>query len=88
MAAMIELVFILCAVTSLGCAVLLWRGYRRSRIRLLFWSSLCFFGFAVNNGLRLLDVLRSAPESQAWLSALPALLGVSALIYGLIHDVD
>ncbi len=85
---MIELVFILCALTSFGCAVLLLRGYARSKIRLLLWSGICFCGFALNNVLRLVDVLRRAPEEQAWISALPALLGVLILIYGLIHDVD
>jgi hypothetical protein len=85
---MIELVFILCALTSLGCAVLLYRGYRRSHVRLLFWSSVCFLGMAAHNALRLVDVLRDAATDMAWVSALPALVGVLFLLYGLIHDVD
>ena len=31
------------------CAGLLWRGYRRSRRPLLFWSSLCFAGLTLDN---------------------------------------
>ena len=31
---MAEAVYIMCGVASLVCAVLLWRGYRRSRARL------------------------------------------------------
>lgn len=85
---MIELVFVLCTLTSLACGALLFRGYRRSRARLLMWSALCFLGMAVHNGLRLLDVLRHAPAERAWLSSLPALVGVLLLIYGLIYDVE
>ena len=37
-------VYVLCALTSLGCAVLLVRGYLESRARLLLWSSVSFVG--------------------------------------------
>ena len=39
---MAETVYILCALTCMACAVLLLRGYRRSRARFLLWSSICF----------------------------------------------
>ena len=42
-------VYILCAVLSLACALLLARAYRRSRNRLLLWSALCFFGLMIEN---------------------------------------
>lgn len=45
------LVYALCALTSLVCAIMLTRGYRRSRVRLLLWSALCFACFALNNVL-------------------------------------
>ena len=48
---MIQLVYLLCALTSLACAVLLLRGYFRTRVRLLLWSGLCFVGLALNNAL-------------------------------------
>ena len=41
---MATLVYALCALTSLACAVLLLRGYASSRVRLLLWSGLCFCG--------------------------------------------
>ncbi len=85
---MIELVFILCAVTSLAVSALLLRGYLRSRARLLLWSGLCFLALALNNLLRLIDELRHAPEHTIWLSNLPALVGITILIYGLIYVVE
>jgi len=45
-----SIIYLLCAFTSLGAALLLWRGYRRSRQRLLYWSSLCFAILAASNG--------------------------------------
>ena len=53
---MVETVYILCALASIVCMVLLWRGYRQSRARLLLWSSLCFIGLAGNNVLLLIDL--------------------------------
>ena len=47
---MAAIVYILCALTSLTCAVLLLRAYRQNGVRLLFWSGLCFIGLALNGG--------------------------------------
>jgi hypothetical protein len=54
---MAETVYALCAVTSILCAVLLLRGYRISRTRLLFWASLCFVCLAINNVLLFIDLI-------------------------------
>ncbi len=81
---MAEIVYILCMVTSLLCACLLWRGYKESRTPLLFWSSLCFAGFALNNFLLFLDLVIFPEISLAEWRILPALLGVGALIYGIL----
>ena len=48
-------VYLLCAATSLACAVLLLRGYLRTRARFLLWSSLCFACLAVNNLILFVD---------------------------------
>jgi hypothetical protein len=73
-------------MTSIGCAVLLLRGYRRSRVRLLFWSGLCFIGLALNNVLLFIDV-RVVPDVDLsiW-RTIPAVLGVAVLLYGLIWE--
>ena len=54
---MAETVYILCALTSVFCAVLLWRSYRRNKTGLLMWSTLCFVGLAVNNILLVVDLI-------------------------------
>ena len=41
---MATVVYLLCALTSLGCALLLLAAYRRERARLLLWSCVCFGG--------------------------------------------
>ena len=82
------LVYVLCALTSLACAVLLLRAYRRMRQRLLLWSGLCFAGLALNNALLVIDT-RFVPETDLSLvRTLPALVGVSLLLYGFIWDAD
>ena len=54
---MAEITYVLCAATSVLCAVLLLRGYLRSRSRLLMWSTLCFIGLAINNILLFVDLV-------------------------------
>ena len=80
------LVYFLCAVTSLTCAVLLYRGYRRSAARLLLWSSLCFAGFFLNNALLIVDLEMIPQRDLSVLRSLPSLAGISLLLYGLIMD--
>ena len=81
-------VYLLCALTSALCAVLLLREYRRSRARLLLWSSISFFGFAISNALAFADFV-IFPQVDMW-QIRPALtaLAVAALLYGLVWDVD
>ena len=85
---MATVVYVLCALTSLACAVLLWRGWRRSGARLLFWSALCFVGLFLNNVLLVVD-LRVVPQVDlALVRLVPALLGAMALVYGLVWDSE
>lgn len=84
---MAMLVYLLCALTSAACCVLLYRGYINSRARLLFWAALCFAGLAINNLLVLIDE-RVVPTTDlsVWRS-LPALAGIAVLVYGLVWEV-
>jgi len=80
------IVYVLCALTSIACAWLLLRGWRRSRVRLLFWSGLCFAGLAINNILLFID-LRVLPETDlSAVRTIPAAIGVALLLYGLIWE--
>lgn len=83
---MADLVYALCAITSLACASLLLRGYVRTHARLLLWSGLCFCLLFVNNVMLIIDI-RVFPEMNLsiW-RTLPALLGIGVLVYGLIWD--
>jgi hypothetical protein len=83
---MAEFVYALCAVTSTLCAVLLFKGYRLSRTRLLFWASLCFAGLALNNILLFVDlILVPQIDLSGWRNA-AAVGGMSTLLLGLIWE--
>jgi hypothetical protein len=87
---MAEAVYILCSLTGLACAVLLWRGYSHSRgSRFLLWSSLCFAALTVNNVLLFVDkvILPTEVDLTIWRS-LAALAGLLLLNYGLIWDAE
>jgi hypothetical protein len=79
-------VYTLCALTSLACAVLLLRGYVRSRARLLLWSGLCFVGLFLNNTLLLVDT-RTMQDMSIWRS-IPAVIGIALLLYGLVWESE
>lgn len=81
-------VYVLCALASLLCAVLLWRGYRQSGARLLRWSALCFIGLFLNNVMLVLDTHVIATVDLALYRMLPALIGAIALLYGLVWDTE
>jgi len=83
---MASAVYVLCTAASLACAVLLARAWRRERVRLLLWCLLCFVGLALNNVVLLVDkVVVTGTDLSAW-RALPAALGVAALVFGLVQD--
>lgn len=86
---MANAVFLLCALTSVVCAVLLLRAYRRASNRLLLWSGLCFVGLALNNGLLVIDriLLPDSADLSVW-RQVPAVLGVAVLLYGLVWDAE
>ncbi len=86
---MAPIVYILCALTSLACAVLLGRAYGANRVPLLFWSALCFAGITVTNVLLCVDLLFLGAEvSLAWIRAAVALISVMLLLYGLIFKAS
>ena len=80
---MAELVYTLCAVTSIVCAWMLFQAYRGGRTRLLFWSSLCFAGLAVNNILTVIDLIFVPQADLSALRSAVALLSIGVLVYGL-----
>ncbi len=83
---MAELVYMLCAVTSVGCAALLVRSWLRTRMRLLLWSSLCFTGLAANNVLLFVDLVMTPEISLTMLRQGLGLGAMSLLVFGLIWE--
>lgn len=83
---MAEAVYVLCAITSLVCAVLLFKGYRGSHARLLFWSSLCFAGLALNNALLLVDIFTGPSLDLRLPRTGIAVLSLGMMIHGLVGE--
>jgi hypothetical protein len=84
---MAAFVYILCALTSFACAVLLLRAYRRGRVRLLLWSGLGFVGFAIGNTMLVLDlvIFPTSVDLTFW-RPVPVLAGLVVLLYGLVWE--
>lgn len=92
---MAESVYFCCALTSLACAIMLFRGYRRSGARFLVWCGLCFACLAINNALLFVDrvvypedVLRFFSVELSLWRGIAALAGMSLLLFGLIWDAE
>ena len=82
---MTVVLYALCAVTSLACMLLLAKGFRATRARLLLWSALCFAGFTIQNAMLVLD--RATPSVDLSIArSVPALVGVLLLVFGLVWE--
>ena len=82
------IVYTLCALTSLTCAVMLGRGFAQSRSRLLFWSSAGFSFFALANILLCVDLLVFPSVNLILYRAIANLVGLLLMIFGLIWDTQ
>ncbi len=83
---MAEAVYVLCALTSIVCAGLLIRNYRRQRTRLVMWSMLCFVGLAFNNILMFIDLLIVPEIDMALARSGTALCAFVLLLIGLLWE--
>lgn len=84
-----SLIYTLCALTSLLCLALLWRGWRNTRANVLLWSAICFGLLTLTNLLLVLDRVVWAVEIDLRLARLAtALLAVGVLLFGLIWGDD
>ena len=81
-----DVVYGLCAVTSVLCAGLLVRSYLQGRVRLLLWAALCFSGLAVNNVLLVLDRAVLPDVDLSLLRDASGFLAVAVLLFGLIWE--
>ena len=81
-------IYILCILTSLACAGLLYASYLRTRYRLLFWSGSCFAMMTVNSLLLLLDKVVFPALDLLPARLITALLALLLLLYGLIYEKE
>ena len=82
------LLFLLAALTSFGCMVLLFRGYTRTRSRLLLWSALCFIFLTANNVLLFVDNVMLPEIDLRPYRLLSALIGICCLLYAFIWEAE
>ena len=85
---MATIVYLLCALTSIACSVLLLRGFAASRVRLLLWGGLCFAGLAVNNALVFVDLVLVPQVDLSLARNAAALVAMAVLVYGLVWDAE
>jgi hypothetical protein len=82
-----EWVYILCFLTSTAVAVLLFRGYARSRHRILFWCGLGFVGLSLNNAMLIIDLMVvPVTLDLSVVRQLPAVVGMGLMLFGMIWD--
>jgi hypothetical protein len=82
-----HVVYILCALTSMFCTLLLIGRYRKSRVELLFWSATSFLLLTVTNILLFVDLVLLGQGTDLGLYRNGAtLMAVMVLLYGLIRN--
>jgi len=80
--------YLLAVLTCFACTALLWRSYKRTGLRLLLWSALCFVGLTASNLLLFFDlVIFLETDLRAWRLA-AALTGLAFLLYGFLFESE
>ena len=79
-------VYLLCALASIACAVLLARSWQRSRVRLLMWTALGFAGLSVNNILLFTDQVLVPERDLGIARDITGFAGIAILLFGLIWE--
>ena len=83
------ILFLLAVATSLACTAFLFRGYARTRLRILMWSGLCFVCLTINNLLLFVDLILLPVEFDLRIIRhVTALVGMCFLIYGFIREAE
>ena len=77
-------VFVLCAVSSIGCALLLLRAWLADRSRLVLGALACFAGLALSNLVLAYDELALPHEELLW-RCVPSAVGLAVLAFVMIR---
>jgi hypothetical protein len=83
-----EVIYLLCAATSLAAAGMLLRQYVRRRTPLLLWSSAGFVGLAVNNVLVWFDLGLFTGVDLSLIRSAAGAMAMLVLVYGLIWEAS
>jgi hypothetical protein len=79
-------IYLVCALASIACAVLLARSWLRSRVRLLMWTALGFAGLALNNILLFTDRVLVPDRDLGVARDVTGFVGIAILLFGLIWE--
>lgn len=79
-----QIIYVLAAVTCLLCTVLLLRQWRRTHLKLLFWSGVCFLTLTAANVLLFIDLVLVPHVDLAIYRLAITLLAIIFMLYGLI----
>ncbi len=79
-------IYLLGALVTLACAVLLLRAYVRVKRKLLLWSGICFAGLTISNILILVDLVIFPGVDLYVFRLSTAAFAMAILLYGLIWD--
>lgn len=82
------LVYLLCLMTSVICAGLLLRAWRRSRARLLFWTAMSFTFIALNNLFLVADMVLFPDAYLIPARQVSSAVALGVLIYGFIWETE
>ena len=85
---MAAVIYSLCALMSLGIAIVLWRAFANTKSRLLYWSALCFSGLSLNNLLLVLDKLVFPEADLSGFRQALALISLVVLVFGLVYEEE
>jgi hypothetical protein len=79
-------VYLLCAITSLVCTVLLLRNRRRGKSELITWTAFCFLALTLSNILLFVDLVVVPNYDLQLLRNAISFAGGSLLLFGLIRS--
>lgn len=81
-------VYLLCLLTSIVCAGLLFRAWRKAGSRLLLWTAISFVFLAINNFFLVADmVVFTGLNLWVWRQA-ASVTAVAILLYGFIWEAE
>jgi hypothetical protein len=82
-----SIVYVLCAISSVMCAWVLYRSYNGAKSALLLWSSLCFVMLAIGNVMLFVDLVLVGPNIDLSMPrTFVTIAGFGLLLYGLIWE--